>query len=106
MINKKIAKSFTFQQDQSDCGVACLLSILKFHGSNSSLEHLRELSGTNTMGTTLLGLHNATNNLGFEAKGMKGDIINIAKTSNPIILHVLKNKKFEHYIVFYGGKKQ
>jgi len=51
-----VSKSFVLQQDQSDCGVTCLLSIIKFHGGDSSLEHLRKISGTSKQGTTLLGL--------------------------------------------------
>jgi ATP-binding cassette subfamily B protein len=51
-----IQKTFIRQQDQQDCGVACLLSIIRFYGGNASLERLRELSGTHTQSTTMLGL--------------------------------------------------
>ncbi len=92
------------QQDQADCGVACLLSVLKFHNSSCSLERLRELSGTDKQGTTLLGLYQSANKLGFDAKGMKADIPSIEKLQDPIILHILKDEQLEHYIVFYGKK--
>lgn len=49
-------KGFVLQQDESDCGVACLLSIIRYHGGESSLERLRESSGTSIQGTSLLGL--------------------------------------------------
>lgn len=103
-MNKKLRKSFILQHDQSDCGVACLLSVLKYYNSNSSLERLRELSGTDKQGTTLLGLYQAANEIGFEAKGMKADIESISKFQEPVILHILKDKQLEHYVVFYGIK--
>ena len=53
---KHLKQTFVLQHDQSDCGVACLLSLIKFYGGASSLEKLRELSGTTKQGTTLLGL--------------------------------------------------
>jgi ATP-binding cassette, subfamily C, bacteriocin exporter len=49
-------KTFSRQHDQQDCGVACLLSVIRFYGGNATLERLRELSGTHTQGTTMLGL--------------------------------------------------
>jgi len=104
-MNKRIKKSFTKQQDHADCGVACLLSVMKYHNSNSSLERLRELSGTDKQGTTLLGLYQAANELGFEAKGMKADIESISRMQVPVILHILKDEQLEHYIVVYGKKE-
>ena len=44
------------QLDESDCGVTCLKTVLKSFGSDLSLEKLRELSGTSSNGTTMLGL--------------------------------------------------
>ena len=54
---KHIEKTHTLQLDQSDCGVACLLSVIKLYEGNNSLEKLRELSGTTKQGTTMLGLY-------------------------------------------------
>lgn len=64
-----IEKAFVLQQDSSDCGVACLRTLLRYYGSDASLERLRELSGTTKEGTTLLGLYQAANALGLEAEG-------------------------------------
>ena len=104
-MNKRIRRTFVLQQDQADCGVACLLSVMNYHNSNSSLELLRELSGTDKQGTTLLGLYQAANKLGFEAKGMKADIESVSKIQEPVILHIIKDKQLEHYIVAYGKKE-
>jgi ATP-binding cassette subfamily B protein len=104
-MNKKIKKSFTLQHDQSDCGVACLLSVIKYHGGNISMERLRELSGTNTEGTSLLGLYQAASQLGFEAEGASGSIESLMQQNEPVILHVIKEEKFEHFVVFYKVEK-
>ncbi len=97
-----IEKTFTKQQDQSDCGVACLLSIIKFHGGNSNLEKLRELSGTTKQGTTLLGLFQSANGLGLQAEGFEAKIEPLKDLSDPCILHVRVEQDLEHYVVYYG----
>ena len=99
---KKISKEFVMQQGQSDCGVACLLSLMKFNGGSSSLETLRELSGTNRQGTTLLGLCHAANAVGFKAEGCEGTIEALITHGTPLILHVLIDNQLEHYVVCFG----
>ena len=101
-MNKKIAKTFHIQHDQSDCGVACLLSLIKYHGGDNSLEKLRELSGTNKQGTTLLGLYQSANQLGFEANGCEADIQALIDHKTPVILHLLIDKGLQHYVICYG----
>jgi ATP-binding cassette, subfamily C, bacteriocin exporter len=68
---KHLQKTFTLQQGQSDCGVACLLSLVKYYGGDNRLEKLRELSGTTQEGTTLLGLYQSANQIGFMQKAWK-----------------------------------
>jgi len=90
------------QHDQSDCGVACLLSVLRFFGGNSSIGVLREWSGTLSTGTSLLGLYQAAQKLGLEATGFEADIDHLKKLEYPAILHIIKNKEFLHFIVCYA----
>ncbi|WP_109302729.1 peptidase domain-containing ABC transporter [Aquimarina sp. AU474] len=97
-----IPKTFVLQQDQSDCGVACLLSIIKYYKGNHSLEKLRELSGTTKQGTTLLGLYQSANQLGFTAQGCEADIEALKNHESPVILHVILDKNLQHYVVCYG----
>ena len=61
------------QYDQTDCGPAALLSVLKYHGGNDNLVHVRELCRTTGEGTTMLDLVYASDKLGFEVNGAKGD---------------------------------
>lgn len=92
------------QKNQSDCGVACLLSIIKYYGGNSSLETIRKLSGTNITGTTLLGLYQAATSLGFTAEICEADKAALFKHRRPVILDVLREDLLEHYVVCYGTK--
>ncbi len=95
-------KIFVKQKDQQDCGVACLLSIIKYYDGAETLETLRKLSGTNTSGTTLLGLYQAASQLGFSAEGCEADITALHIHTTPLILHVLINDTFPHYVICYG----
>lgn len=103
MLNQKqITKTFVLQHDQSDCGVACLLSLIRYYGGNNSLEKLREISGTTRQGTTLLGLYQAANQLGFSAEGNEADIQGLINHGEPVILHVVIEERLQHYVVCYG----
>jgi ATP-binding cassette subfamily B protein len=99
---KQLQQTFTQQHDQSDCGVACLLSLINYYGGSNSLEKLRELSGTTKQGTTLLGLYQAAKQLGFKAQGNEADIQAIIDHKEPLILHVVFEERLQHYVVCYG----
>ncbi len=99
---KYLDKTFVLQQDQSDCGVACLLSLIKYYEGSHTLEQLRELSGTTKQGTTLLGLYQAANKLGFTAQGNEADIQALIDHGAPVILHVVIEERLQHYVVCYG----
>ncbi|MDV3950028.1 peptidase C39 [Elizabethkingia anophelis] len=99
--NKHLSKTFTLQKDQADCGVGCLLSLIRYYGGNNTLENLREQSGTNKQGTTLLGLYQAANSVGFDAEGCEADISALIEHGEPVILHVIIDEKYEHYVVCY-----
>lgn len=99
---KHIQKTHTLQQDQSDCGVACLLSLIQYYGGTASLERLRELSGTSQQGTTMLGLYQVASTLGFTAEGCEADIQALIDHRQPVILHVIMEEQLQHYVVCYG----
>lgn len=109
MNHKHLRKTFTLQQGLSDCGVACLLSATQYYGGENTLENLRELSGTTPQGTTLLGLYQAANQIGFEAQGGEADI-NFLKGNESkqslFILHVIIDNRLNHYVVFYGYENE
>jgi len=103
IINKKLKKrEIILQQGRSDCGVACLLSIIKFYEGYESLENLRRISGTNITGTTLLGLCQAARHTGFDADGCEADMDFLKSHDSPCILHVVVGNNLQHYLVCYG----
>ncbi|MEJ2052128.1 MAG: cysteine peptidase family C39 domain-containing protein, partial [Calditrichota bacterium] len=65
---KHIRKSLVRQKDQTDCGVACLATVIQYYRGLASLERLRELSGTDQQGTTMLGLYQAAEQVGLTAQ--------------------------------------
>lgn len=103
MIKKRIQESFVKQQDSSDCGVASLVSIARYYGGQVAMEIVRELSGTSRDGTTLMGLYQAAEKLGFVAEGLEAESIgNLRELQAPAILHVVQEDQIPHYVVFYG----
>ena len=103
---KRIQKTFTRQLDQTDCGVACLLSILHYYGGDATRERLRESSGTSVQGTSLLGLFQTAQSLGFAAEGLEAEgVHNLSELQGPAILHVVIDENLQHYVVYYGQEE-
>ena len=98
----KIKKSSLLQHDSSDCGAACLVSIIRYHGGNSTIEKIRKLSGTTHSGSTMLGLYQAANQCGMDATGYEASIKDIIEYGNVLILHVTPEEGLEHYIISFG----
>lgn len=98
---KNIKKSFSLQKDQTDCGVGCLQSLIRYYGGDISLEILRGKSGTSKTGTTLLGLYQCAKEIGFDAVGCEADVNALIEHNQPVILHVILENKYEHYVVCY-----
>lgn len=92
---------FVNQDDIKDCGMSCLLMILRTYGGNVSKEYLRGLTNTTKDGTTAYDLLEAANTLGFASKGVKGDIKDLSSNLLPCIAHVIINKQYAHFIVIY-----
>src|ERR1700710_2642944 len=90
------------QRDYSDCGVACLATIINFYGGKFALEKLRDLSGTSNRGATFLGLRQASIKSGFESDGFAADIPNLKNVNKPTILHVAIDNVLLHYVVCFG----
>ncbi|WP_231594890.1 cysteine peptidase family C39 domain-containing protein [Synechococcus sp. CBW1107] len=48
--------AFVEQHSEEDCGAACVAIVARQHGRILPLSRVRELVGTGSLGTTLLGL--------------------------------------------------
>jgi ABC-type bacteriocin/lantibiotic exporter with double-glycine peptidase domain len=98
----KIKKYSVLQHDSSDCGAACLVSVIRYFGGDSNIENIRKLSGTTQSGTTMLGLYQAASHCGLEATGYEATLKDIAEFTSVLILHVTLEEKMDHYVVSYG----
>jgi len=94
------------QRDITDCGAACLASVASFYKLKIPVSRIRQYTGTDKRGTNVLGLIEAAELLGFQAKGVKGDFKSLSKIPKPTIAHVVIDGKLAHYVVIYKvGKK-
>ncbi len=90
------------QEGVKDCGVASLLSIIKYYGGNIGIERLREETKTTKNGTTAFHLIDYANKIGFSSKGIKcADINDLKSITLPAIAHLVINKSYKHYVVIY-----
>ncbi len=69
------------------------------------LQQMRELAGTDRVGTNLLGLLQAAEKLGFSAKGVKGPYEALPQIPLPAIAHVRTDEGLGHFVVLYRVKK-
>lgn len=94
--------SFYKQPDEMDCAPTCLRMVAKYYGKNISLQQLRELSQTTREGSSLLGISEAAENIGFRTIGVKISFDNlVANAPLPCIAHWNQN----HFVVIYKIKK-
>lgn len=90
------------QHDMKDCGAACLATICKVYGLSLSIARIRELCGTDNMGTNTLGLVKAAEGLGFTAKAVRGNKESISSNFPvPAIAHIIVNNSLLHYVVIH-----
>jgi len=103
MINTKRIKDVSLlQHDSTDCGAACLASVIRYFGGDSAIDRIRRLSGTTQSGTTMLGLYQAAQECGMEATGYEASLGDIMKFEGILILHVTLENEYEHYVVSFG----
>ena len=89
------------QDGIKDCGVCCLLSIVRYYGGEISKEYLREITQTNKNGVSAYNLIEAARKLGFFATGVAGDLKKIENNNLPCLAHVVINKSYKHFVVIY-----
>ena len=94
------------QHSEEDCGAACLAAVAKHYERNFTLNRIREAVGTGQLGTTLLGLRQGAETLGFNARSVRASteiLDQIKEAPLPAIIHWKGN----HWVVLYGqqGRK-
>lgn len=89
------------QRDITDCGAACLASIAAFHNLKLPVARIRQFASTDKKGTNVLGIIEAANKIGFDAKGVRGEFDSLFKIPKPSIAHIIVKEKLQHYVVIY-----
>ena len=98
---KEFTVKVVMQDGMKDCGICCLLSIIRFYGGEVPKEYLRELTNTTKEGVTLLNILNASEKLGFEAEGLCGNLEEIDVNNLPCIAHINIKNNYKHFLVIY-----
>lgn len=97
--------AFVRQDDQSDCGAAALATIAEHYRAPISVQQLRDLAGTDRIGTNLRGMVGAAEQLGFAAKAVKGPWEALPDVPMPAIVHVVNEEGLGHYVVLHRLKR-
>ena len=87
------------QHDITDCGATCLSSIASHYNLKVPLARIRQYAGTDKKGTNVLGLIEAAEKLGFEAKGVRAEYDSLFHIPKPAIAHVVIKEVLLHYVV-------
>ncbi len=95
------------QHDMTDCGAACLATVSKQYGLKTSITRIREVAGTDKQGTNAYGVIKAAEELGFQAKGVRGDKeAFFSEFPLPCIAHVVVDGGLLHYVVIHKITKK
>ncbi len=90
------------QPDTMDCGPTCLRIISKHYGRSISLQKLRSLSDTTRSGSSLQGIADAAEKIGFRSLGVK---IDFEALSEQAPLPCIVFWRHSHFVVVYKIKK-
>jgi len=94
------------QHDITDCGAACVSSIAAYYKLYVPLSKIRQYIGTEKEGTNILGILEGAQKLGFDAKGVKGNLESLDKIPIPAIAHVIVDGRLQHFVVIYKITKK
>ena len=93
------------QHDFTDCGAACLHSVAEHYGLRIPISRIRQYACTDQKGTSVLGMVEAAERLGFTAKGVRGTTESLDSVPTPAVAHVVVEGALHHYVVVYAVTK-
>ncbi len=97
-----MAFPFYKQPDEMDCGPTCLRMITKYYGQSVLLQEIRALANTTREGSSLLGISDAAEKIGFRTLCVKVTFEEMLEDAPlPCIAHWNQN----HFVVIYKIKK-
>lgn len=96
--------SFTHyrQLNAMDCGPTCLRMVAKKYGKHYNAETLRQKTGFSKRGTSLLGISETAEKLGFRTRGAQISYDKLQMVPLPAILHWSRN----HFVVLTDINKK
>jgi ATP-binding cassette, subfamily B, bacterial len=100
-----LSKKYPFyrQFDRMDCGPTCLRMISKFHGKAIEASTLRETALQTGDGTTLGGIADAAEKLGFSTMALN---VSYETLAEQIPLPCIAHWKQRHYVVVYEASNE
>jgi ATP-binding cassette subfamily B protein len=94
------------QRDITDCGAACITSIASYYKVDLPLARIRQYAGTDKKGTNVLGLIEASEKIGFTARGVRADWESLFKIPVPAIAHIIVKGILTHYVVILRATRK
>ena len=95
-----VSAPVVIQMDATECGAACLVSVLSFHGRHIALEEARRLCGVSRDGTSALQITAGAEHLGMVCEGYSVESHELSDLQLPGILFW----GFDHFVVLEGWK--
>ena len=90
------------QAEGGECGLACLAMISSYYNMPETLLSLRKRFHTSLKGMSVKNIVDFSQDIGFYARAMRGEIEDLCHLKNPVILHWDMN----HFVVLTAIKKQ
>lgn len=90
------------QTEATDCGLACLAMILRCHGTDVTLQDLREQFPISVRGTTIADLVAMSATLEMAPRAVKAELTQLGRLATPCVLHWDMN----HYVVLESADRQ
>src|SRR6266576_4735889 len=85
-----------------DCGPTCLRMVAKYYGRSYTIDRIKQTSGYNKDGVSLLGISEAGEKMGFRTRGARLTYDRLTKEALlPCILHWNQN----HFVVMMPRRK-
>ena len=95
---RRVTTPILLQMHASECGAACLGSILAYFGRWVPLSELREKCEVSRDGSSAASILRASRNYGLECSGLSLRAEQLKKLDLPLILFW----QFSHFVVFEG----